>query len=747
MKRALLTLSCVGFAVVGLQAQTLFWYDTLNYPTGNITTNSSGAWINHSGSADTLVVAYPGGVAAQAGNRYEVSQARTGDIHRWFDPVNTNAVGSGTLYASFIVSVTNLPSNSGGTYFAHFSDAGTTSFGTQFRGRLFTIVPTNTFPYNNNVPGIFRFGVANAKGDAAFGTNGPTAVVPIDLALNTDYQVVLKYDIDNARCMIWVNPGTIEDETAANGSGWAFDIGAVANPLAAFCFRQATGEGNLVIRDLAVGQAFADVVTNTPAVPVIGLQPAGVTNFSGNAAVLEVAASGMGVLTYQWYKDGSVIPAGTYQTLQIASLSGSDEGLYYCAIGNSAGTTNSASAYLSVNTTPTPLTFTLQPVNTTNNIGQSATLTANAVGTGPISYQWKFNGAALSDGPSQIVGDTSVVSGSQTPVLQIANLSTNETGNYSVTVTGGAGSPITSTNAYLRVVAPTPVGIAYLRTLLDTTTWQTTDTTTMFTITGVITTFTNTTSGTTSSYYIQDNTGGINLFVTGAGATAFRPQMGDIVTATGTLLSYNNSLELQCLTSNPYQTYGVVGHTNLPAPFVFSPLLTNNPALMEQTIEGRFVMLTNVYFPSTGTQTFKSGNTIVTNQNGVPFIVYVGGQCTNVIGQPMPTFAYSVLGALTQYKSGSTYANSGYEVYLTTTDQLITTPPPAPTVAATLSANKVVLTWDAVPYNYSYTVLVADDVSGPYAPLAAGLSFTSAAGTYTDNIGSTGQKFYKIVSP
>lgn len=743
MKKALFACFVSVFAIAGARAD-LFWLDTMDYPEGDITTNSSGLWVRHSGSGgNSLVVAYPGSPAALAGNRYEVNQTRTDDIRRWFDPVSTNGYLSGDLWASFIVSVTNLPSNTGGTYFAHFADTGTNSFGTQFRGRIFTVVPTNDYPYTTTVPGTFRFGVANAQGDSSYNTNGPTAIVPMDLALNTDYQVVLKYEIDNARCVIWVNPASEFD--VENNSGFAYDIGSVTSPLSCFCFRQALGEGVLEMRDVAVGTSFADVVTATPSIPVIGLQPAGVTNYSGNAAILEVAASGMGVLTYQWYKDDSPLFGATSQAYVISSLQGTDEGAYYCEIGNTAGTATSASAYVSVNTTPTAPTFVEQPQNTTNSVGGLATLTCRAVGTGPLSFQWNYNGTPMVDGPSTIPGDLSVVSGSQTPILTIANLSINESGNYTVTVSGGAGTPATSDSAYLEVQPPNPVTIAYLRSLLDPSTWQPTDTTTMFTITGVITTFTNLTSGNTSSYFIQDDTAGINLFVVGTGATAFRPQQGDVVKATGTLLNYNNNLELQCQMSNPYQTHEVIGHSDLPAPFVFAPDLTNNPSLMETNLEGRYVMLTNATFVD---QRTISGTTTVvaTNSSGEPIIIYFSAQNQDVAGHTLPGFCWTISGVLSQYKSGS-YANSGYELNVTRWADIVTDPPPAATVAESLVGNDVTLTWEAVPYTYSYSVLGATDIAGPWEAVATGLTFTTSDGRFVDVSPAGTKKFYKLSSP
>jgi hypothetical protein len=375
-------------------------------------------------------------------------------------------------------------------------------------------------------------------------------------------------------------------------------------------------------------------------------------------------------------------------------------------------------------------------------------MACSAFGTGPLSFQWYLNGNQLVDGQpgTSQPGDISIVSGSQSPTLSIALVSTNEDGNYTVTVTGGTPPAGTSTNAAVTVRLPSTRTIAFLRSLLNTTTWQPTDTSTPYNITGVITTTTNLTSGTTSSYYIQDSTAGINLFITGD--STFRPNRGDLVTATGTLSSFNNSLELAVNASNPYQSYSILSHSNtVPAPYVFYPPLTNNAGLMETNVEGRFVMMTNVFFPTTGAALFPSGgNVIVTNQAGVPFIIFISSQCAELVGQPMPRFAWSVLGAMAQFQSGN-YSSAGYELNPTSQSDIVTDAPPAVTVSVALSGANVVLNWTAVPYNYSYSVLKAGAITGPWTPLVTGLTFTSNLGTYTNAAPTSSAQFYRIQTP
>lgn len=768
MKKTLLA-GLLLSAAITTWAQNPLWYDVVtNYPLGCITTNTT-IWYPHLPGGltanDAVVVSnfYTSGAVVSNGRRLRINGLKSEYIMRLFDPVNTNAITTGTLYASFIANANFVPGAGQGTYFASFNDLGTppdATNGFNFRGRVFEIGNTNVFPFTNTVASTFRYGVANAAGDPAQGGGPSILYVPIDMVRNVDYQVVLKYVIDDgnpadaATATLWVNPASEGD--IANMAGPTADPGAVATGLGGLLFRQRTGGGTVDIRDIAVGLNFADVMTNTPGPVMIATNYNVVTNYSGNPGLLEVFASsiGGGVLSYQWYQIAggvtNAVPGANSQVYYVGSLSGSDQGNYFCAITNSGGIgqVSRTNFYISVNANPTAPGFTRQPTNTSVSVGSTLTMACTAFGTGPLSYQWYLNGTPLVNGQPGTgnVGDISVVSGAQTPTLSIALVSTNEAGNYTVTVTGGVAPPATSTNAALTVTLPATRTIAFLRSLLNTTTWQASDTTTPFTITGVITTTTNLTQGSTSSYYIQDSTAGINLFVTGD--ATFRPNRGDVVTASGTLSSFNNSLELQCNALNPYQFYRVLSNNPalLPAPYVFYPPVTNNAGLMETNVEGRFVMMTNVFFPTDGTALFGAGaNVIVTNQAGVPFTVFVSSQCAELIGQPMPRFAWSVLGAMSQFQSG-TYASAGYELNVTSLADIITNPPPAVTVSVSLSGNHVTLNWDAVPYSYSYSVLGATDLNGPFVPVTTGLTFTTANGAYTDTLG-TSAKFYKVVSP
>jgi len=113
----------------------------------------------------------------------------------------------------------------------------------------------------------------------------------------------------------------------------------------------------------------------------------------------------------------------------------------------SDGGGTSAVATLSV-FNPSP-SFTTQPVNQTNVVGQTATFTADAVGLSPLYYQWQA-GAVGSGVYTNLIagGQFSAVTNS---ILNINNLTLSNAGAFVVVVTNSAGS-ITSAVVTLTVI-------------------------------------------------------------------------------------------------------------------------------------------------------------------------------------------------------------------------------------------------------------------------------------------------------
>ena len=157
----------------------------------------------------------------------------------------------------------------------------------------------------------------------------------------------------------------------------------------------------------------------------------------GQAATFTAAATGTGPFTYQWYLNGVAINGATSSSYTTSATSGSDNGsVYTVAVTNPGGTVMSSPYTLTVNT---PVAITGQPASQTVTVGQTATFTVASTGTGPFTYQWYLNGAAIS-------GATS--SSYTTPATTL-----NSNGStYTVAVTNVVGT-VTSTVGTLTVNA------------------------------------------------------------------------------------------------------------------------------------------------------------------------------------------------------------------------------------------------------------------------------------------------------
>jgi hypothetical protein len=227
MKRILTSLVCTLPLILHTQASEIFSED-FSYPDGPLASGSSGVWATHSGTADQISV---------SSGRIELTESNTEDVNV---TLPGQPYADGTLYASFSVSFSEVPSGDG-TFLAHFKDGGN-----GFRGRVFaTGIGAET--------GSLRLGVGNASGST------PATVIPVDLTLDTPYTVVLRYDLDTASSTLWVDPLSEADMT----QGVSAEDSATAITVTSFAFRQARtsghGMGTLMVDDLRIGSSFSQV--------------------------------------------------------------------------------------------------------------------------------------------------------------------------------------------------------------------------------------------------------------------------------------------------------------------------------------------------------------------------------------------------------------------------------------------------------------------------------------------------------
>ncbi|MBI4853934.1 MAG: choice-of-anchor D domain-containing protein [Acidobacteria bacterium] len=196
-------------------------------------------------------------------------------------------------------------------------------------------------------------------------------------------------------------------------------------------------------------------------------------------------------------------------------------------------------------------------------------------------------------------------------------------------------------------------------------------------------------------YYIQDTTGGIDIFSTG---TDFGPfNIGDSVEAFGVVTQFNGLTEI--VPSGAQTNFTLLPPGTIPpvTPQVVTlSQLGNNGA--GEALEGRLVRINNVTitsgtFPPTGS----SGN--VTISDGTGSITLRVDSDTNIDGTPTPTGTFSVIGLASQFDTSSPF-DSGYQLL------------PRSTADITNGVGASAITLSPTPVNFG-TVNVAMTVMAP----------------------------------
>jgi len=214
---------------------------------------------------------------------------------------------------------------------------------------------------------------------------------------------------------------------------------------------QTTVAGNPGGNELRLGLA--------PTQPVIAVQPANQTVYSGSPAKLSVKAAGAGTLYYQW--QASPVGAGTFTdisnggnitgantaTLTLANVApGSTD--YRVVVTNLNGSATSSAATLTVNTSQPLVLADITPAALQQPAGYAFSFSVSVDGSHPLSYQWKRNGLDLAN--------DSHVSGANSNVLTIANATNTDAGNYQLFITNAFGYA-SSVEAPVTIIPSLPV--------------------------------------------------------------------------------------------------------------------------------------------------------------------------------------------------------------------------------------------------------------------------------------------------
>ena len=308
-----------------------------------------------------------------------------------------------------------------------------------------------------------------------------------------------------------------------------------------------------------------------------------------------------------------------------------------------------------------------QPVSQTVLVGKTISFSVVATGAEPLAYQWSKDGADID--------------GATVSALELVDVSADNAGDYVVTVSNADGA-VESDTATLEV-KDSPGGdavtIRHLRSLVDDNR-EPSDTKTIFTAEGIVTTYINMTGGSHSLFYFQDDTAGIAAYFRSGKSS--HPKAGDKVRVTAPLDHYNGLLQFVPDAGNPMHMVKVVSSNNaLPEATKLDFMQWDDTVEME-ALEGSLVVANEVEIDGAGGSKFSGGsNYTLTDVNGMTFIMRIDSRIQSIIDQPFPGTAVSVTGVLSQYMRDQP-REGGYQLMPTRIEDIAG--PQLPTIEFTL---------------------------------------------------------------
>ena len=142
------------------------------------------------------------------------------------------------------------------------------------------------------------------------------------------------------------------------------------------------------------GVSTGSAVVTVNSAPSISSTTGGQAVCANTSASFTVNATGT-ALTYQWYKNGSVVSSGTTSTLTINPATSANAGTYQCVVsGTCSPPATNTQAVLTVN--PAPV-ITSQPTAQVVCSGGNTSFSVAVTGSG-VTYQWTKNGTAITSG-------------------------------------------------------------------------------------------------------------------------------------------------------------------------------------------------------------------------------------------------------------------------------------------------------------------------------------------------------------
>jgi hypothetical protein len=207
--------------------------------------------------------------------------------------------------------------------------------------------------------------------------------------------------------------------------------------------------GNDPLNWIAVGPSPGNPYVPGGTPPSVTMQPANTAVLRGTPAMFSVTASGTTPLFYQWRYNNMNIPGAVFSTFTLPAVETFNAGPYSVIVYNSAGSTESSNAVLTV---LIPASVTQHPTNALVRIRPDQLAVANtnanfyaAASSGtPLRYQWqKLEGASFVNIP-----------GGTNSTLVVTNVQLSSAGDYRAAISDDVGTVFTLPAKLIPLITP-----------------------------------------------------------------------------------------------------------------------------------------------------------------------------------------------------------------------------------------------------------------------------------------------------
>jgi alpha-tubulin suppressor-like RCC1 family protein len=258
---------------------------------------------------------------------------------------------------------------------------------------------TNYFLSINNIPtteqGSYQVIISNSFGSVTSAVAQVTVLIPP--AITSQPSIVAVLANSNATMTI----GALG--TPPMSYQWSFQGVAIANATnntLTVSNAQSVNEGYYQValaNSIGTATSRPILLRVLPSAALIVSGPVPVSVPAGNQAVFNAGVIGSAPLTFQWYKNGDLLPGAVSSQLVISNAQAADAGTYQLLVSNFLGAVISAGATLTV--VPAKPSFVLQPVPAAAVAGSSVAFESLAIGSdddlNPIKYAWYFQSNSL----------------------------------------------------------------------------------------------------------------------------------------------------------------------------------------------------------------------------------------------------------------------------------------------------------------------------------------------------------------